>query len=677
MKVPQTMSRKSVQCIVAVAVIGVAWLAPTAVEAQTGPDLVVESPSVTDSTPTSGTTFTLSATVRNAGDGASAATMLRFYRSTDATITTSDAVQGINAETVTGLAASESSSSHSLDILAPPAPVQFYYGACVTAVADESDTTNNCSGSVLVRVQAQTTVTIAADHASFTAVLDQVTFTLTRTGDPAEGLDVSVALTQDKDLIGSDHLAQTVTFRAGEATATLSIYPYFFRGNTVTGETVLTATVQDGSGYVPGSSNTASTRIRVADPAVTASFEQSAYTFDEAAGDATVAVILRTATGVLVPHADIFLSINTAIITDGASPDDFEKPAGSIQFVPSDFTADGTNFTARKEVTLAIVDDALDEPDEALTVILEPLPSTQAVVALSEPNGTPCPTARRCDATVTITDNDSAVATLSGLAVSGGGAELLTFASDNTTYTAMVANDVETLTFSATKSDAGASVAYLDSDGNTLDDADTTEGGFQVALAVGANAITVRVTAENGTTQDYTVTVTRAEGLPTVTVAAAIFSGRDGGGGGGRGVHAVAHRVDDGSADGDGDGEPDRGGVEGCERGAVVGDLRGGCGHGPAGAGDRRRRHGRRRRDGDGDAGHRHRLHGGRPGRGDGGGERQRRAGGLRAGGAGDGGRGRGPGDGHGDGDDGRERAAGDGTGGATGARQRHGDGRQ
>ena len=118
----------------------------------TNPDLVVESPSVTDSTPTSGTTFTLSATVRNAGDGASAATTLRFYRSIDSTITTSDTAQGINAKTVTGLAASESS-SHSLDILAPPAPVPFYYGACVTAVADESDTTNNCSGSVLVRVQ--------------------------------------------------------------------------------------------------------------------------------------------------------------------------------------------------------------------------------------------------------------------------------------------------------------------------------------------------------------------------------------------------------------------------------------------------------------------------------------------------------------------------------------------
>ena len=169
------------------------------------------------------------------------------------------------------------------------------------------------------------------------------------------------------------------------------------------------------------------------------------------------------------------------------------------------------------------------------------------------------------------------------------------------------------------------------------------------------------------------------EAPPTVTVAAATGGDRrrDGDGGDGRGVHAVAHRGDDGSADGNGEGERDRGGVEGCERVAVVGDLRGGCGHGHAGAGDRRRRHGQRRRDGDGDAGRGPRLHDGRPGRGDGGGERQRRAGGLRAGGSGDGGRGRGHGDGHGDGDDGGERAAGDTGGGATGTRRRHGDGRQ
>ena len=45
-----------------------------------------------------------------------------------------------------------------------------------------------------------------------------------------------------------------------------------------------------------------------------------------------------------------------------------------------------------------------------------------------------------------------------------------------------------------------------------------------IALGVGANALTVRVTAEDGTTKDYTVTVTRqaqTQATPTVTLSAA------------------------------------------------------------------------------------------------------------------------------------------------------------
>ena len=61
------------------------------------PDLVVASPSVNDSNPAAGAGFTLSAAVRNDGDGASAATTLRYYRSTDATITTSDTEVGTDA----------------------------------------------------------------------------------------------------------------------------------------------------------------------------------------------------------------------------------------------------------------------------------------------------------------------------------------------------------------------------------------------------------------------------------------------------------------------------------------------------------------------------------------------------------------------------------------------------
>ena len=95
-----------------------------------------------------GGSFQLSAVVTNYGDGASEATTLRYYRSTDATITSSDTSEGTDA--VPGLAISRSS-GQSVDLTAPSSPGTYYYGACVDAVADESDTTNNCA-SVWVRV---------------------------------------------------------------------------------------------------------------------------------------------------------------------------------------------------------------------------------------------------------------------------------------------------------------------------------------------------------------------------------------------------------------------------------------------------------------------------------------------------------------------------------------------
>ena len=115
----------------------------------TNPDLVVESPSVSDSTPTAGGNFTLSATVRNDGGGASGVTTLRYYRSTDGTITTSDTAVGTDA--VTGLSTS-GSVSESVDFTAPSSPGTYYYGACVDTVTGESDITNNCSESVQVNV---------------------------------------------------------------------------------------------------------------------------------------------------------------------------------------------------------------------------------------------------------------------------------------------------------------------------------------------------------------------------------------------------------------------------------------------------------------------------------------------------------------------------------------------
>ena len=116
---------------------------------QDRPDLAVASPSVSNGNPAPGAGFTLSAMVNNTGSGQAAATTLRYYRSTDATITSSDTELGTNA--VPGLAPS-GSDSQSMDLTAPSAPGTYYYGVCVDAVAGESNTSNNCSAAIEITV---------------------------------------------------------------------------------------------------------------------------------------------------------------------------------------------------------------------------------------------------------------------------------------------------------------------------------------------------------------------------------------------------------------------------------------------------------------------------------------------------------------------------------------------
>ena len=115
------------------------------------PDLVVETPSVSDSSPNAGESFTLSAAVRNQGNGRSASTTLRYYRSTDATISTADTEVG--TDTVGALTAA-GTSDESIDLTAPSTAGTYYYGACVDPVSGESNSQNNCSTAVRVTVSA-------------------------------------------------------------------------------------------------------------------------------------------------------------------------------------------------------------------------------------------------------------------------------------------------------------------------------------------------------------------------------------------------------------------------------------------------------------------------------------------------------------------------------------------
>ena len=117
------------------------------------PDLLISD--VAAITPTkgvrSGASFELGATVANRGDAAAPATTLRYYRSTNATITRADTQ--IGTAVVPQLEPSDTTTrSHATR--APSIADTYFYGACVDPVDGESDTANNCSASVPVTVLA-------------------------------------------------------------------------------------------------------------------------------------------------------------------------------------------------------------------------------------------------------------------------------------------------------------------------------------------------------------------------------------------------------------------------------------------------------------------------------------------------------------------------------------------
>ena len=114
--------------------------------AQGVPDLVVYSPSVYDKVFDPGERFDMSFWVQNQGDGGSTTNAtLKYYRSSDATISTSDTELAIRTGTVgVGPIAASARRLISIRLDAHTSGV-YYYGVCVGNVPSESNTTNNCA----------------------------------------------------------------------------------------------------------------------------------------------------------------------------------------------------------------------------------------------------------------------------------------------------------------------------------------------------------------------------------------------------------------------------------------------------------------------------------------------------------------------------------------------------
>ena len=96
-----------------------------------------------------GDAFTANATANNLGNGSSnVATTLRYYRSLDAVISTADTQVATDPIPVLGAGGSSPQSAP----LTAPAVGNYWIGACVDAVAGESNVANQCSAGIAITV---------------------------------------------------------------------------------------------------------------------------------------------------------------------------------------------------------------------------------------------------------------------------------------------------------------------------------------------------------------------------------------------------------------------------------------------------------------------------------------------------------------------------------------------
>ena len=273
-------------------------------------------------------------------------------------------------------------------------PVTLAVGAnVIKAVVTAEDTTTTKTYMVTVTREATTTtvpVTIEAQHEKIGGGLEDLNFTLTRTGDTTEPLVATVTITQQQSWLGSSDLSHTVTFQVGDATAPLMIEATEFSFTpSTTGD--LTATVS-GDG-IDGGSDTVQI-VSTSAPPITVGFDKSAYTFEENTTDEEVYLVATLDAAYPRAPSRVFGSEATfAVSTESGTAkfrDDFAPFTGVISVGSDNFQQVGGQYVARKPIAdFDILDDMVYEVSEQFLLKLENGPNLNAnMFRIQKPDGT-------------------------------------------------------------------------------------------------------------------------------------------------------------------------------------------------------------------------------------------------------------------------------------------------
>ncbi len=179
-------------------------------------DTGVESSNSRDSIGAASTPITLTATIGNASSAmhSSSTATLKYYLSSDGTITTSDTEVG-TADSISALAPAATKVETATDslptVLGANGYKSYYYGACIVATGD-SDTSNDCSAGVRVVVTPHYDLSVTASVSDASV-------------DAGEALILTVTVGNASSAIHSSPNFDLRYYRSSDATITIHVDP--------------------------------------------------------------------------------------------------------------------------------------------------------------------------------------------------------------------------------------------------------------------------------------------------------------------------------------------------------------------------------------------------------------------------------------------------------------------
>lgn len=222
-------------------------------------------------------------------------------------------------------------------------------------------------------------ITLAAERDTIIGSMEDLVLTLAREGPFDESLTVTVNVTQDQSWL--TNTSRQVTFKADSAAAELTIGHGQFSAE-ITQSGSLTATVDSIDGY---DTNNATAGVHVVSqdgPAITVSFDQQTYRFDEGHERPLLSVTALAAPG-MPRGARTSVLVQFEGGTAGLGHD-FANLSLRLVLVEDRFTLEDSRWQQSATIRLSLFDDRVREGTERFTAVLRTEPGTPAALQISD-----------------------------------------------------------------------------------------------------------------------------------------------------------------------------------------------------------------------------------------------------------------------------------------------------